>query len=113
MDRFRILFRNWNLPIKIKRKDNRFRNRFRRRDCFYVFHVFGKFGARCHLRKKQLMMKENWTKDETVKVLVNRAKKYVKMHDTKEIEKIRAGYKKIMVDHPTQVRCKIEKWVKI
>ncbi len=58
------------------------------------------------------MTNKNWTKDETHVFLKNRAITEVEKHKKYEDDLKKQGYKKILVDHPTEPRCKIERWVK-
>lgn len=62
---------------------------------------------------KKKTTKGNWAKEETLAYIKNKAEKTAKKHELYEREMAGKGYKKVMVDHPTQVRCKVVKWVKI
>lgn len=58
------------------------------------------------------MINENWTKTEVKAFIKKEAEKTVQKHNKEEQEKIRQGYRKMYVDHPTVPKCKIEKWIK-
>ena len=62
---------------------------------------------------KYMTINENWTKSETLLFLKNKALNEAEKNKAKENDLKKQGFKKVWVDHPTQPRCKIEKWVKI
>ena len=55
---------------------------------------------------------ENWVREETLAFIKNNAENEKLKRKKREDDLKKQGYKKIMVDHPTEPRCKIEKWVK-
>ena len=63
-------------------------------------------------RKKGKKANENWTREETLNLIKNRAVSEVEKQNKLEADLKKKGYKKILVDHPTSPRCQIEKWVK-
>ena len=58
------------------------------------------------------MTNENWTKEETLKLLKSRADLEVEKRKKHENDLKKQGYKKQLITHPTAVRCKIERWVR-
>jgi len=58
------------------------------------------------------MTNENWMKEETLKLLKNRANSEVEKHKKQESDLKKQGYRKVLINHPSEPRCKIERWVK-